>query len=150
MNRKKLYRMINEEISGFDFLGMDSNAKEDAHDKILSSKDFQTNLVIDVINDPNNTDKFKKISSTFVNKDVDRFNDVENVEVEIDVTYSFKEKDYELIFFLDGDKDDDINFNEFNLKLFSKAGDQIKFDWVKKNEKLYKTFVESLVSPYLD
>ena len=67
------------------------------------------------------------------------------------MNYSYKEKEYDLIFFLDGEKaDEDINFGEFNVKLFSKAGDQIKFDWIKKNEKLYKTFIESLVSPYLD
>ena len=151
MNRKKIYRLINEEISEFDFLGMDHNSKEEAHDEVLSSKDFQTNLVIDIVNNPNDNNKFKKISTTFVNKDVDSFNDLERVEVEIDITYSYKEKDYDLIFLLDGEKDgEDIKFSDYNLKLFSKAGDKIDFEWIKKNEKLYNTFVESLVSPYLD
>ena len=146
-----MYRLINEEVSKFDFLGMENSGNEDARDSILSSKDFQTNIVIDIINNPNDRNKFKKISTTFVNKDVDMFNDVEKVDLAIDMTYCYNEKDFELIFFLNGEKDgDDISFKDFSLKVFSKAGDQIKFDWVEKNEKLYNTLIEKIVSPFLD
>lgn len=150
MKIKYIYKLINEEVSKFDFLGMDNTSNEETREGILASKEFQTNLVIDIINNPENRDKFKKISATFVNKDIDRFNDLEIVELEIDMTYSFNETDYDLIFFLDGDKDDDnIKYKDFNLNLFSKAGEKVKFDWIQKNEKLYETLIEKIVTPFI-
>lgn len=146
--KKELYRMINEQISEFDFLSMDNSNAESERDTILNSKDFQTSLIIDLINDFNNKNKFKKMSITFVNKDVDMFDQSEIIEAELDLTYSFNEKDYDLIFFIDGYRDgDNIPYNDFELKIFSKAGDQIKFDWIEKNEKLYNTLIKEIVSP---
>lgn len=148
MANKSLYKLINEEISNFDFLGIENEKSEIVHNEVLTSKDFQTSLIIDLINDFNNKNKFKKMSITFVNKDVDMFDQSEIIEAELDLTYSFNEKDYDLIFFIDGYRDgDNIPYNDFELKIFSKAGDQIKFDWIEKNEKLYNTLIKEIVSP---
>lgn len=144
-------KIIKEEISGFDFLSMEKDSSETVRDTILSSKEFQTNLVIDIINNSKDKDKFKNLSATFVNKDVDRFNDVENIELELDITYSFNEKNYDLIMFLDGEKDgDEIRYDEFEFKLFSKAGDQIKFGWIENNKKLFNALIKKIVSPFID
>lgn len=151
MSRKKIYRLINEEMSNFDFLGMSGLDDENVHNELLTSKDFQTSLVSDIVNYIDDKDKFKRISATYVNRDVDINNDVEEVDLEIEIRYQYNEKEYDLILFISGDKDDDdIKFENYSLKLFSKAGDQIKIDWVEKNPKLYKTFIETLITPYLD
>jgi hypothetical protein len=150
MKTKELYKMINEEASEFDFLGMNNVDDEKTHNDLLDSKEFQTNLVNDIINNKNDKDKFTNFSSTYVNKNTDMYNDVEIIELEIEPTYVFEGKDYHLIFFLSGNNDEKINFKNFNIKIFSKAGDQIKMEWVEKNEDLYEAFIESLISPFLD
>ncbi len=153
MKRKELYRVINEELSEFDFLGMTGVKDELDHNNLLHSKEFQTNLVKDIITNLTNKNKFKNYSSTFVNKETDINNDTENIELEIDLTYNFKDKDYELIMFIDGDREhetDDLNLENFDMKLFSKAGDQIKMEWVEKNKELYKRLLQSLIEPFLD
>lgn len=150
MKRKDLYRLINEEVSEFDFLSMSNIKEEDDFNGVLESKEFQTNLIKDIITDILNKDKFTKASATYVNKDVDMHNDVERIELEIEVTYTYDEKDYDLILFISGDKDDEeINYENLNIKLFSKAGDRLNIDWVENNSQLYKKLIESLVLPYL-
>jgi len=150
MKRKELYRVINEELSEFDFLGMTGVKDEFEHNNLLNSKEFQTNLIKDIITSLSDKNKFKKFSSTFVNKETNVNNDTENIELEIELTYTFDEKDYDLILFIDGDQENDkINFENFDIKLFSKAGDQIKMGWVEKNNELYKRLIESLIQPFL-
>lgn len=151
MKKKDLYRLINEEISEFDFLGMDNVKNEDELNNHLKSKEFQTNLIKDMVTDLFNKDKFTKLSATYQNKDTDMYNDNEKIELEIDLTYKFNENNFDLIIFIDGDIDDDImKYKDFNIKLFSKAGDKINIDWVEKNETLYTKLIETLVSPYLE
>ena len=150
MKTKELYKLINEEVSEFDFLGMNHFNDENTHNALLNSKEFQTNLVNDIINNKNNKEKFTTFSATYVNRDTDMHNDVEIIELEIEPTYVFEDKNYNLIFFLSGNNDENINFKHFDIKIFSKAGDQIKMEWVEKNEDLYEALIESLVSPFLD
>ena len=150
MKTKELYRMINEEASEFDFLGMNKLNDENTHNDLLESKEFQTNLVNDIINNISDKNKFTKFSATYINRDVDMHNDIEIIELEIELTYVFEDKDYQLIFFLSGNNDNKINFNLFNIKIFSKAGDQIKMEWVEKKKDLYEVFIESLISPFLE
>lgn len=150
MSSKNIYKIINEEVSDFDFLGMGGNSDENIHNELLTSKDFQTKLITNIVNNIADRDIFKKISATYVNRDVDMHNDREEIDLELELTYLYNEKEYNLIIFISGDKDgDDVNYADFNVKLFSKAGDQIKIDWVEKNSKLFETFIETLVSPYL-
>lgn len=150
MKRKELYRVINEELSEFDFLGMTDVKDEFDHNSLLNSKEFQTNLIKDIITNLSDKNKFKNFSSTFVNKETDVNNDTENIELEIELTYNFEEKNYDLILFIDGEKDsDNINLENFDIKLFSKGGDQIKIEWVEKNTELYKRLVESLIAPFI-
>lgn len=151
MKRKELYKVINEEISEFDFLGIEDVKNEFDHNNLLNSKEFQTNLIKDIITNLTDNNKFKKFSSTFINKDTDVNNDKESIELEIEISYNFKEKNYDLILFIDGDYDgDNINSEIFDIKLFSKAGDQIKMEWVEKNNELYKRLIESLITPFID
>lgn len=148
---KFLYKIINEEISNFDFLGFEGGKNEEIHNEILQSKEFQTNLIIDLVNNPNNKDKFKSISTTYIHNDVKSYDERESIELEIEITYTFKEKNYELIFFIDGEENfDDIKFENFDLTIFSKAGEKIPFDWVIKNKNLFTTLINKLVSPYID
>jgi hypothetical protein len=151
MKRKELYKVINEEISEFDFLGMTSVKDEFEHNNLLNSKEFQTNLIKDIITNISDSNKIKNFSSTFVNKEIDMNNDNESIELEIELTYNYKETNYDLIIFIDGDKENDnINLENFDMKLFSKAGDQIKMEWVEKNKELYKRLIESLITPFID
>ena len=89
MKTKELYKMINEEASEFDFLGMNNVDDEKTHNDLLDSKEFQTNLVNDIINNMNDKNKFTNFSSTYVNKNTDMYNDVEIIELEIEPTYVF-------------------------------------------------------------
>ena len=50
MGKKNIIRVINEEISDFDYLNIDELENDDNRGTILNSKDFQTKLVYDVIN----------------------------------------------------------------------------------------------------
>lgn len=50
MGKKNIIRVINEEISEFDYLNIDELENSDNRGAILNSKDFQTKLVYDVIN----------------------------------------------------------------------------------------------------
>ena len=151
MKRKELYKVINEEISEFDFLGMTGVKDEFDHNNLLHSKDFQTNLIKDIITNLNDNNKIKNFSSTFVNKEIDTNHDSESIELEIELTYNYKETNYELIIFIEGDKEDDkTNLDNFDMKLFSKAGDQIKMEWVEKNKELYKRLIESLIAPFME
>ena len=149
MKRKEIYKMINEEVSEFDFLGITGVNNELAHNKILKSKEFQTNLIKDVVTDISNKNKFSDISTTFVNKETDINNDTETIELEMELTYHHNEEQYNLILFMDGNVDDEsINYNGFNIKFFSNAGDQIKMEWIEQNKELYKRLIESLIKPF--
>jgi len=150
MKTKELYKIINEETSIFDFLGMDNVNDENTHNSLLESKEFQTNLVNDVINNISNKDKFSSFSATYVNRDTNMHTDIEIIELEIELTYVYEAKEYYLIFFLSGNNDEKINFSNFNIKIFSKAGDQIKMEWVERNKDLYEVFIESLINPFLE
>ena len=149
MKRKEIYKMINEEVSEFDFLGITDVNNELAHDKILKSKEFQTNLIKDVVTNISNKNKFTDISTTFINKETDINNDTETIELEMELTYHYNEEQYNLILFMDGNVDDEsINYNGFNIKFFSNAGDQIKMEWIEQNKELYKRLIESLIKPF--
>jgi hypothetical protein len=50
MGKKNIIRVINEEISSFDYLNIDELENSDNRGAILNSKDFQTKLVYDIIN----------------------------------------------------------------------------------------------------
>lgn len=152
MKTKILYKIINEEVSSFDFLGMNNINDENTHNDLLNSKEFQTNLVNDIINNKNDKTKFSDFSATYVNKNIDTYIDVEIIELEIEPTYLFEGKNYDLIFFISGsyEDEDDIKFKTFNIKIFSKAGDQIKMGWIEKNVDLYEEFIKTLVTPFLD
>lgn len=151
ITKKELYKVINEEISNFDFLGMEDNNNEDVHNSVLLSKEFQTNLVIDLINNSKNKDKFKKLFTTYEHSDVNSFDDTEKIEIELEITYNFNEKNYELIFFIDGEsKDDEIKPENFDLTIFSKGGEKIPFDWVEKNQNLYTTLINKFLKPLLE
>ena len=147
MKKKTIYRIINEEISNFDFLSFDKIKEENEHDEILSSKDFQTTFILDLINNANNKNKFKKYSSIFFNSDNDLFDDNEKIEIEHELSYFFNEKIYELVIIMEGNKfDDKADFNNFEINLFSKNGDRIRFDWLENNEKLYSLLVQALLA----
>lgn len=148
MENKTLYRIINEEISNFDFLSFDKIKEEDEYDKILSSKEFQTTFISDLINNLNNKNKFKKFSSTFLNSGSDLDED-DNIEIEIELSYFFNEKIYEMVIFLYGNKTFDeykVDFNDFEINFFSKDGNRIRFDWLENNKKLYTLLIRALTA----
>lgn len=146
MKRKELYKLINEEIGTFDFLGNSEMKNELSHEQVVASKDFQTKLVHELL-----TNSQIISNATYVNKDsnVDEYPSV--IELELEIDFSYEDREYVLILLLEGEEDSDnkIDMDSFNLKLFSKGGEEINIDWVRRNPDLYSKLIESLLAPYL-
>ena len=49
MKNKQLIKIINEEISGFDFLGNEEYLKEEEDINILKNEDFQKQFICDLL-----------------------------------------------------------------------------------------------------
>jgi len=88
MKNKEIVKLINEEISNFDFLGNDSYAKEQELSSLIQNEDFQKQFIIDSITKP---EKIKQsVSDARVGGDWQN-NESGNLRVEYntDITYVY-------------------------------------------------------------
>ena len=147
MKRKELYKLINEEIGMFDFLGNSEIQNELSHQQMVSSKDFQTKLIHELINNP-----IIITNATYVNKDSNLDDSYPaQVNLELEITFPFNGREYNMILLIEGEENEnrEPNPESFNLKLFSKGGEEIKLNWIKNDSNLFNTLIESLLQPYL-
>lgn len=145
MKRKVLYKIINEEIGTFDFLGNSAIQNELSHEQIVSSKEFQTQLVHALL-----TDTSVIINATYLSKDSNLGDEYPAIiELELEIEFPYNDKKFNLILLLEGEENNDkgVDYDSFNMKLFSKGGEEINIDWVKKSN-LYPKLIYSLLLPY--
>lgn len=90
MRKKDFYRIINEEIQKFDFLGNDQYLKEQEITETLSNVQFQKQFIIDSITKMRDTIKINN-SDSFINNDpevrVDSYHSDLIIDVNVDLTY---------------------------------------------------------------
>lgn len=141
MRKKDLYRLINEEIGNFDFLGNSKVINELSHEQTVNSKDFQTKLVHQLL-----TNSSIITNAIYTNKESSIEQIPSTIELELEIEFSYNNKIYSIILLLEGE---DINEpDSFNLKLFSKGGEEIDLEWVKRNPEIYSNLIKFLLSPY--
>jgi hypothetical protein len=145
---KNLYKLINEEINGFDFLGIEKINKEANNKHVLDSREFQTQFINDVITSQSDKSKFPKISASISVVDNDTtFNDVsKSVDIEVYLTYNYNGRDFGLTIFLSGGvlDNEEPDYENFDIKIYTKSGDKLDISWVFSNGDLIKKFIDSL------
>ena len=107
MKDKNLVRIINEEISGFDFLNQKQLQEEDNIENTLKSRDFQTKLVYDLLNNFNNPAviKNKEVIEQSSNSEELEPDSTQRLNVSFiaDFTYNYNGIDMPLTIIIEGD-----------------------------------------------
>jgi hypothetical protein len=159
MKKKELYRIINEEVSEFDYLGLDQENKDNESIKLVESRDFQIQFVSDVITDFKNDEKFScdYVYDSKRNDNMINHTQTEGLDVsfDLDIDYQYQGDVVSVYIILESDNmeiEDRVNSDwskNFNIKFFDESGSIVNFDWVVNNEILYQKFVEALISEHL-
>ena len=168
---KNLIKIINEEVSGFDFLGNDEILKHQEYINLLNNEDFQKQFICDFLLDKK--DKYKIIETITANIGGDwennRYDDINKLTIEYDVVVEFtydklkKPVKFSLYFASDnihvdvvgyeeGDNINqeylsdysfnDIQWGDIEVKLFSIDGEEIKFQaFDKAPSKIQNLFI---------
>lgn len=142
MKAKHLYKIINEEITDFDFLNMNRVQKETDTAALLHSKEFQVKLIDDICHDDKSS--MNDIDVTYREEDKDNPDNSE-FEFYIEFDYDFSGVKVPIFITVEGS----LNFLEDSaLTFFSVDGQKVDFKWIEKNEGLKKKIVECLVSEF--
>jgi len=142
MERKQFYKLINEEIGSFDFLGMDKVDKDVATDEMLKSKGFQVKLINDIC--MNDESSISDVDTMY--REEDKWDD-ENSDFDfyIEFNYEYLGDKIPMYITIEGN----AKFSEdASITFFSVDGRKVDFTWIEKNEGLKKKFVNCLVDEY--
>ena len=175
MKNKDIIRIINEEISNFDFLSMDQIREDEEDFNTINSKEFQISFVNDILNNIHDKTKFKEFKDLYKNTneddleiDPDWGNTPLNIEYDLEVKYIYNGKEIPITLHFEGKEINydpnietsrgdyltpsyermsyrDIDWGDIELTVYDSEGDDVNFDWLKNNEKLYYQFVKQLV-----
>ena len=156
MDRKQFMKIINEEVSGFDFLGNDELLKEQELIDLLRNEDLQKQFICDSLLNKNTKIKILEITDSRVsgNWEGDEFDEAKKFSIEyfLKVAYMYDPEKEPLIFSLNFDSDDvrvsvagwsdngnydtqpsgdswfdGFVWNDIDVTLFTVDGDEIKF-----------------------
>lgn len=165
MGKIDLKRIINEEITNYQFLGLDDIKEEDSTDAILNSKEFQTRLVHDIIN---NVVKFKEEYGVIEDIDDNGWGDdvIPRLEKNYSFDYNYNGRPYNLALDLEGrnlpvkstgqhipashlqpaeyPEPESIDYSGVDV-MFWDDGTEIKMPWFDKNAQLKDKFVRSII-----
>jgi hypothetical protein len=171
MKKKNVIRLINEEISDFDYLNINELEKEDNVEGTLKSRDFQTSLVRDLMSNFNNPNIFKdkeviEQSSNVEDLEPDSVQRL-NVSYIVDFIYNYNGKDMPLAIIIEGkdmwqdlnvvrDEGDwytppsaeaslDFDWNDFEVKVMYDGEIEVELDWLYKNKELFRKFLEYFI-----
>lgn len=104
MDKKDLVRIVNEEVSNFDFLGNDEFLKEQETTDLLLNQDLQKQFICDALLDRNDKVKIVKISDSYISGNWDESNqeDADRVSLEytLDMEYRYDVEQEPLKFIL--------------------------------------------------
>lgn len=139
MNKKSLYKIINEEISEFDFLNMDNIKNDQDFQKIVNSKEFQVKLVNDLTG--NNYDNLDNVDTMY------RENDDDDNEFDFAIEFDYKYIDNKIPVYMTVEGSHDF-YEDASIVLFSTDGLKVDFSWIEKNDNLKKKLINSLVNKF--
>lgn len=171
MAKKHVIRLINEEISNFDYLNMNELQQEDNVAATMKSREFQTQLVHDLMTRFDNTGIFKNKEVIEQNSNVE---DLEpdsvqklNVTYIVDFSYNYQGKELPLSIIIEGkdmwqdlrvDRDSgdyltppsaeaelDFDWTEFQAKVIYDGEIEVELDWLYKNQQLFRKFLEYFI-----
>ena len=179
MEKKEIITIINEEISGYNYIGLDELSAQDSNTELLESKEFQTQFVHDVVNNFKNTVKLGDVS-TLQTTEEDLFNHGEetgnalNIEYDVNIIYTYLGRNIKLMVSFVGNNigygmggyynagnygeytppEGDayytyVKWGDIDFKMYSDDGAEIDFNWVGTNPKLYETFIKRFVEDVL-
>jgi hypothetical protein len=140
-------------------------------DEILNSREFQTNLINDLITGMKNIVSWKVVDHTGSIDDIERDENTFNIDYSFDFVYKFKDSDIRLTLYIIGTVDVDwigsyrsathynpeeapqakIDYRELgrmlDLSLFDDGGNEISLKWLTPELEL--KVVKSIINPYL-
>jgi len=92
MNKKDLVRIVNEEVSQFDFLGNDEFLKEQETTDLLLNQDLQKQFICDALLDRSDKVKIVKIADSYITGNWDESNqeDADRVSLEYTVEMEYR------------------------------------------------------------
>jgi len=174
--KKNLIRILNEEVSNFDYLSQEQIQEDDNVEQVLKSRDFQTKLVYDLVNSWNNPNIIK-------NKEViEQSSNVEDLEPDstqrlnvsfiADFKYDYNGQELPLSIIVEGenmwqdlnvtrdagdyyteptaDATLDYDWKDIGVKIMYDGAIEIELNWLYENEEKYKKFIHYFVGHLLD
>lgn len=175
MNRKEFLKIINEEITQFDFLNNDNYLKEQQTYEMLNNESFQKQFIVDSIT--NMRDKIKiDTSDSHVTNDpeinVEDYHNDMSIDSNVEVTYQSNPNAQPIKFVLSfsgnrigyytgGQSEpetgygsswyDRIEWGSIAVNLYTDEGDEIKFIALEKApDKIYELFVRSYMEDVIE
>lgn len=168
MSTKNVLKIINEEISNFDFLSNDQHEKDQEIVEVLREEQFQKKFIIDSITRMRDSIKIKSSESSVSNDPEvrhDNFHNDLNIESNYIITYNYNQKPIELELTFEGnnigyttDYDYDsgseyldswyrsINWDQISVHLYTTDGEEVKFNALEKApDSIYELFIRSYI-----
>jgi len=179
MENKKIIKIINEEITNFDFLSNDERLKGQEDTDLLKNEDMQKQFICDSL--LNKKDKIKIVEVTDARiggnwkEDVDDANKL-TIEYYLKIQYTYDPQKKPIIFYLNFDSDDisfsknvsydkgsndvapygeswfnSLNWNDINVILSTEDGDEIEFIAFKKApQKIQMLFIREYTADFIE
>ena len=173
MKAKDLYRIINESISEFDFLGVDNLHEDEDFENLLNSKDFQVKLVYELSKkDSPYVEDMKVIYETSDIEDLE-FDEGEKINFQLNIEFVFNYNDNKIpmSLYIDGNnvpfssKDEFTSGNYFTepkaptltgidyeyADIFfydGEGGIELEFDWLNNNKQLKSRLISNLLEKF--
>jgi hypothetical protein len=153
VRKKDFIRIINEEISKFDFLSNEQHLREEEIYELLENEQFQKQFIVDAITnfkEKINLDNNAAYMTNDPNFDDALYRDDEFIEYPARIIYEYNKEKEPIVFEIqfNGNK---IDLNEVNVNMYSKDGDDIDFIAFKKApKKIQELFIETFVKPIIN
>jgi len=171
MNHKEIIKIINEEISEYNFLNHEAIQEEDNFNAVLNSKDFQVKLVNDIINHSQTIKDWKMdYSSTKEAEAYDNTEDLVDFEFQYSFIYNYNKHDLKLSLDIIGDKVAydtqgsyksatklqpaefperiQTHYEDAEVILYDEGGEIINIDWLNKNRPLKYKLIKGIVGEF--
>ena len=162
----KLLRIINEEISGYQYLSLDNIKEEDNTDATLNSREFQTRLIHDIMN---KVIKVNDEGGVIDDIEDNGFGDdvVPRLEKTFNFDFVFNGQPYHFNMDFEGrnlpvstsgqnmpatnlqpaefPEAENVDYSGVNVLFWDENGSEIKMPWLEKNDQLRDKFVRSIM-----
>lgn len=178
MGNKKIIKIINEEITNFDFLSNDERLKGQENIDLLKNEDMQKQFICDSLLNKKNKIKIVEVTDARIGGnwegDIDDANKL-TIEYYLKIQYAYDPQKKPIIFYLNFDSDDisiskdgfynkgsndvapygeswfnSLNWNDINVILSTEDGDEIEFIAFKKApQKIQMLFIREYTADFI-